>query len=97
MTRFDYKHDVIYFGKCPEQNCTDNYFGESARRISERIIDHSGRDKKSRLFRDAVVNDHRNASYDDFKVIGRGFRNNAFIRNVAEALLIEKLRTILSV
>ena len=46
-TKFEYKHNVIYFGKCPEQNCTDNYLGESARRISERIIDHGSRDKKS--------------------------------------------------
>ena len=73
------KHDIIYFGKCPEQNCTNNYLGESARRISERIIDYGGRDKKSHLFfRHAVVNEHRNASYDDFKIIRSGFRNNAF-------------------
>ena len=44
------KHDIIYFGKCPEQNCTDNYLGESARRISERIIDYGGRDKKNPSF-----------------------------------------------
>ena len=24
MTKFEYKHDVIYFGKCPQQNCTHN-------------------------------------------------------------------------
>ena len=87
-TKFEHKHDVIYFGKCPEQNCTDNHLGESTRRISERIIDHGSRDQKSHLFRYAVVNDHRNASYDDFKIIGNGFRNNTFKRKVAEALLI---------
>ena len=40
------------------RTCTDNYLGESARRISERVIDHGGRDKKSHLFRHAVVNEH---------------------------------------
>ena len=50
MTKFEHKYDVIYFGKCPEQNCTDNYLGESARRVSEGIIDHGGRDKKLHLF-----------------------------------------------
>ena len=40
-TKFEHKH-VIYFGKCPEQNYTNNYLGESARRISEQIIDHGG-------------------------------------------------------
>ena len=35
MTKFEHKRDVITFGKCPEQNCIDNYFSGSARRISE--------------------------------------------------------------
>ena len=75
------KHDVIYFCKCPEHNCTDNYFDESARRIFERIINHDGRDQKSHLFRHAVINnDHGNPSYDDFKIVGSGFRNNTFKR-----------------
>ena len=55
-TKFQHKHDVIYFSKCPEQNCTDNHIGESARRICEQIIDHGGRDKKSHPFQHAVVN-----------------------------------------
>ena len=96
-TKFEHKHDIIYFGKYPEQNCTDNYLGESARRISERIIDHDGRDQKSHLVRHAVVNEHRNDSYDDFKIIGTGFRNNAFKRKVAEALLIKELRPTLNI
>ena len=41
-------------------------------------MDHGGRDQKSYLFKHAVVNEHRNASYDDFKIIGNGFGNNAF-------------------
>ena len=49
MTKFEHKHDVIYLDKCPEQNCSDNYFGESAKKISEWIIDHGGRDQKSQL------------------------------------------------
>ena len=94
-TKFEHKHDVIYFGKRPEQNCTDNYLGESARRISKGIIDHGGQDKKSHHF--AVVNEHRNASYDDFKIIGSGFRNSTFKRKVAEAILIKELRPILNI
>ena len=26
-TKFEHKHDVIYFGKCSEQNSYDNYLG----------------------------------------------------------------------
>ena len=71
--------------------------GESARRISERIKDHGGRDQKSYLFRHAVVNEHRNANHDDFKIIESGFRNNTFKRKVTEALLIKELRPTLSI
>ena len=89
-TKFEHKH-VIHFGKCPEPNWTDNYLGQSTRRISEWIIDHGGWDQKFHLFRHAVVNDHCNASYDDFKITGSSFRNNTFKRTVAEALLIKEL------
>ena len=34
----------------------DNCLGESARGISDQIIDHDGRDQKSHPFRHAVVN-----------------------------------------
>ena len=96
-TKFEHKHYVIYFRTCPEQNCSDNYLGESARRISERIIGHGGRDKKSHLFQHAVVNEHRSASYGDFKIIGNGFRNNTFKRKFAEAILIKELRPTLNI
>ena len=75
------------------RTCTDNYLGESARRISERVIDHGGRDKKSHLFRHAVVNEHRN----DFKIIGSSFRSNTFKRKIAEALLTKELRPTLNI
>ena len=90
---FEHKHDVINFRKCPEQNCTDNYPGESTMRISERIIDHCARDQKSHLFRYAEVNDHRNASYDDSKIIGSGFRNSTFKRKFAEGIMTNFERT----
>ena len=39
LTKFEHKYDIVYLGTCPEDNCSDNYIGESGRRISERIID----------------------------------------------------------
>ena len=52
-------------------------------------------EKKTHLFRHVVVNDHHNASYDDFEITGTGFRNNALIK-VAETLLIKELRPTLN-
>ena len=34
QTKSTHKHDIIYLGTCPEDNCSDNYMGESARQIS---------------------------------------------------------------
>ena len=89
-TKCEHKQDGIYWGKCPEQNSADNYLGESARKISERIIDHGGRDKKAHLFKHAVVNEDHNANCDDFKIIGSGFRNNMFKRKFAEGCPINR-------
>ena len=41
---FEHKHDLDYHGKCPANNCKDDYIGETGRRISERIMDHNGKD-----------------------------------------------------
>ena len=48
-----------------------NLLGEAP---SELFIYHGGRDQKSHLFRHAEVNEHCNASYDDFKIIGTSFK-----------------------
>ena len=42
-TKFKHQHDLVYCVKCTEPSCRDNYVGETGRRITERIKDHSGR------------------------------------------------------
>ena len=32
--KFDHGHDLIYHIKCPEELCTDDYIGESGRRVT---------------------------------------------------------------
>ena len=46
---FSHNHDMIYHGNCPENGCHDNFVGEAARRISERVLDHTGKDINSHL------------------------------------------------
>ena len=36
--------NLVYYGRCPNQTCTEDYLGETDRRIKERIIDHGKRD-----------------------------------------------------
>ena len=44
-----------------------------------------------------VVNGHRNDSCDNVKTMGNSFRNNAFKRDVAEAVLKKELKPTLNV
>ena len=48
-TKLPDKHDLVYHAKCAEENCNDDYVGETARRISEKLLDHSGRDENSHI------------------------------------------------
>ena len=82
---------------CPENNCSDNYVGESAHRISERIIDHNGRDQNSHLFKHSCIKNHPNTSKTDFKIINSGFKNNYCRRKIVEVLLIKQIKPSLDV
>ena len=78
QTKFEHKHDIIYLATCPEDNCSENYIGESGRRISERIIDHNGRDQKSHIFKHSSEKCRQHFHTNSFKIIGNGFKNNSF-------------------
>ena len=47
----DHQHDITYYVKCSEETCREDYTGETGRRLSERVIDHNGRDKKSHVLK----------------------------------------------
>ena len=71
-TKKDHQHDVVYYAKCPEEQCTEDYTGETGRRLIERVKDHSGKDSKSHLFKHAMETNHKTVTLDDFKIIGKG-------------------------
>ena len=50
-TKLEHQHDVLYEKNSPEENCADNYIGEIARPISERMIDLKGRERNSHIFK----------------------------------------------
>ena len=94
---FEHNHDVVYLGTCLENNCSDNYVSESARHISERIIDHNGRNQNSHFFKHSCIKNHPNTSKTDFQIISSGFKNNYCRRKIAEALLIKQIKPSLNV
>ena len=54
-----HKHDLVYYTKCSEEFCMEDYLGESGRSIIERVADHAGKDKLSHLLKHALTQNHR--------------------------------------
>ena len=96
QTKFEHKNDIIYHGKCPAEECPDNYIGETKRRMSERISDHNGRDISSYLLKHVIESGHRHITGENFKIINNGFRNNTLKRRIAESLLIKEKKPTLN-
>ena len=67
-TEIKHNHDIVYYNECPEEQCNENYIGETGRRISERITDHAGRDFKSYIYKHCIETGHRSPDINDFKI-----------------------------
>ena len=93
---FEHQHNVVYHAKCPNKKCTSHYTGETRCRIGKRGCQHSGKDKKSHIFRHSQKTKHKKVDMKDFKILGKGYRSN-FTRKISEALFIKKLKPDLNV
>ena len=93
-TPFEKQHDLLYRAVCAINNCTEDYVGESARRIVETAKDHNGRDQHSNLVKRVIENNHLPVVKDEFTKLESGYRNNTHKRKIAEALIIKVMRKI---
>ena len=89
-TVMEHQHDITYYVECPEENCNENYVGETGRRLSVSVIDHNGQDKNSHIFKHSVEREHRPPSLQEFSILGGNYHKNKFHRKVAESLLIKE-------
>ena len=96
QTIFEHNHNVIYHGKCPAENCVDDYIGEAARRVNERIVDHTGRDANSHLLKHSIESGHKPLEAVDYEIIGTGYSKNTMKRKLSEALFIKELNPTLN-
>ena len=96
-TKFEHQQDLVYYVKCTEPSCRDNYVGETGRRIIERIKDHSGRDHASHMVKHNIESSHTDVNTANFKIIDMNFSNNKRKRKIAESLWIKDLRPTLNV
>ena len=97
QTKFEHKHDIVYLRTCPEDNCSENYIGESGCWISKRLIDHNGKDLKSHIFKHSSEKCHQRFHTNSFKIFGNGFKNNSLKWKISEALLIKQIKPSLNV
>ena len=95
--KFDDQHDLVYYVKCTEPACRDNYLGETGRRIIERIKDHSGSDHASHMVKHNIETSHNDVNTANFKITDMNFSNNKRKRKIAESLWIKNLRPTLNV
>ena len=95
-TPFEEQHDRIYHSVCNNDNRKDDYTGEIALRLKERVKDHNGSDKSSYLIKHSIELGHNHVCHANFKILDKSY-NNTFKRNVAEALLIKKHKPSLNV
>ena len=88
--KFEHQHDIIYQVKCPAENISDDYIGESARGIIERVKDDCGRDTKSHVLKHSSEKENVDVTQEVFKIIGGHFKNNRLKKRIAKALLIKQ-------
>ena len=75
-TRFNHQNNLVYYSKCPNKTCNEDYVGETDRRIEERIMDHKKRDKKSLLLKHSPEKNHQHVRENYFKVLGNKYRSS---------------------
>ena len=91
-TIFNYNHDIIYYGHCPENGCPDNYVAETIRGISERMLNHYGKDVNTCLYKCSIETGHHTLEISDYWITGNGYGTNWNKRKIAEAVLIKELK-----
>ena len=53
-------------------DCTGSYIRETARRLSERVIDHAGRDRKSHIVKHCLNSNYETVNKENFKILKQG-------------------------
>ena len=77
-------------------NCLVFYDDETGRKLIERVNTHNEKDINSHMFKHSIAANHPTATLDNFTVLGSGYRNRKFKRNLAEFLFIKQNRPTLN-
>ena len=44
-TKFEHRHNTVYFSRCPNVTCNETYVGKTDRKINKHITDNNKRDR----------------------------------------------------
>ena len=91
-TNKQYKHDLVYFSRCPSTTYTDSYIGQTAKRLNERLVDHSGRGTKAHVVRHCFNTNHEIVNSEHFNILDIGYNENAYRRRIYQALFVKQYR-----
>ena len=96
-TDFQHKHNVVYYGKCGNEGCNEDYLRETKRQLIERIKDHISKDNSSHLLKHTRENGHTRVWEKDFQILCNNYQSN-FKRKISESLfIIRQLKPTLNV
>ena len=89
-TSKEHQHDLAYSVVCPDLNCNEGYNGETGRRLTEKVHEHSGKDVNSHVSKHSIKTNHPTVTIDDFRVLKTSYRQKKFSRKLSEALFIKQ-------
>ena len=72
---FSHHDDTIYHLNSPENDCPDNYVGETVRRIPEKVLDHTGNYINSHIYKHSIETGHQILEISDDRIIGNKYEN----------------------
>ena len=91
-----HQHDVTYYVKYLEKICREDYTGETGRRLSECVINHSGSDKNSHVLKYWIKKEHKLPFLEDFMILRTNCKKSRFRRKLSDSLYIKEKRSPLS-
>ena len=95
-TKFEHRHNIVYFSCCPNVACNEKYVGETDRKIKELTMDHNKRDKSLHLLKHARESEHTNVWKEGFKILNGNYKSS-IKRRISDALYIRTLKPTLNV
>ena len=91
-TKSKHNTNIVYHGTCHETDCPENYIGETAQGILERVKDHTGKDIHSHLFKHTVESGNELFDVTNYSITGKGYQNNIKRCYIANVLLIKEIK-----